>query len=43
MNEINPISVEEVELGSNGEYVLSQNQIITSPSGIEYKVVQFLG
>lgn len=33
----------EVELGSNGEYVLSQNQVIQSPDGVEYKIIQYLG
>lgn len=33
----------EVELGSHGEYVLSQNQVIRSPEGTEYKIIQFLG
>ena len=34
-----PVPSNEVELGSNGEYVLSQNQIITSPDGVDYKIV----
>jgi hypothetical protein len=34
-----PGQLDEIELGANGEYVLSQNQIITSPEGTEYKIV----
>lgn len=36
-------TTDEVELGSHGEYVLSQNQVIQSPNGTEYKIIQFLG
>jgi len=30
-------------LGSNGEYVLPHNHIITTPEGINYKIVKYLG
>ena len=30
---------EEIGLGSGGEYVLKENQIITSPENVKYKIV----
>jgi hypothetical protein len=29
----------EIEVGQNGEFVLPENQILTSPDGAEYKIV----
>jgi hypothetical protein len=33
---------QEVELGG-GEYVLSENQILVTPEGVQYKSVKYLG
>lgn len=38
-DQFEPVNVEEVELGIHGEYVLSHNQIITSPDGTDYKII----
>lgn len=38
-----PYDEEEIGLGNGGEYVLRQNQIITSPENVRYKIVQYLG